>query len=500
MTQGRTPPTPTTTTAPPSSSSPPAMVPSSTAVLLVCIVTLALPLSLAASPPVVDARETVLAGYYLAADARLLPVAALDASLYTHLYYSALAVDPTARALVRPADPDQARLLAAFSRELRSRNRALRTLLSFGAARPAAWASTHQTDDEPALAATAADPPARAALAASAVALARAHGFDGLDVAWRFPASAAEMAGLGLLVADLRAAAPRGFLLTATVYFADHVFGSPGADYPSEALARALDWVNVIAFGLRRAPANVTAFDAPLYDAASHFSASYGVVSWADAGVPPGKLVLGLPLYGRSWFLRNKADASVGAPIVAAGPKQRGTNATGIMSYAELQRLAAAGTGQRAVTTTYDNASVASYLSVGGVWVAFDGAAVVDEKLAFAARRGMRGYFLWPVNYDDANFTVSRRGRSVTHSHSLRLILTYYFLAASEAWMHNQISSNSSNRNGVRQTEAPVRVPPALQSAPTPTPGPMRAPTSACCSWRKLHLFLYFGLLVTILV
>ncbi|KAG2571525.1 hypothetical protein PVAP13_7KG129500 [Panicum virgatum] len=442
--------------------------------------------SLAApSAPAPGPAATVRAGFYLAAAARLRPLAALDASLYTHLYYSALAVHPTTRKPALPADPDQAGLLAAFSPALKSRNRALRTLLSVGAGPGAGVAGIagagSQTD--PSFAAMAADPASRAAFAAAAVALARATGFDGLDVAWRFPASAVEMADFGFLVSECRAAAPPGFLLTATVYFSSHVFDAPlpGVDYPSEAAARCLDWVNVAAFGLRPRGAGATAFDAPLYDRASHFSASYGVVSWVDAGMPAGKVVMGLPLYGRSWFLRNKANRCVGAPVVAAGPKQRGSNATGVMSYAEVQELAAAGGGgdpRRAVTTTYDNASVASYLSVGDVWVAFDGAAVVAEKLAFAARRGLLGYFLWPVNYDDANLTMSR--------------------TASEAWMQNEISSSSRNGNGVGQTQGPVRLPPALRS-PAGTPGPVAALTSASASWlpwTKLNAFLNFGLLI----
>jgi hypothetical protein len=60
------------------------------------------------------------------------------------------------------------------------------------------------------------------------------------------------------------------------------------------------------------------------------------------------------------------------------------------MPYDKVQRLTAASStaGRRATITAYDNASV------GDVWVAFDGAAVVAEKLAFAARRGLLGYFL----------------------------------------------------------------------------------------------------------
>jgi chitinase len=379
--------------------------------------------SLAASAPAPrDARDreappastTVRAGFYLAAAARLRPLDRLDASLYTHLYYSALAVHPTTHKLVLPTDPNQAGLLATFCPTLKSKNRALKTMLSVGTPGIASGADSRA---DPAFAAMAADPASRAAFGAAAVALASDSGFDGLDVAWWFPASAVEMANFGFLVSEWRAAAPPGFLLTATVYFSNHVFDAPrpGVDYPSEAVARCLDWVNVVAFGLHplaAGAANATAFDAPLYDRASHFSASYGVVSWIDAGVPASKVVMGLPLYARSWFLRNKANSGVGAPVVAAGPKQRGSNATGVMSYAEVQKIAAAGGGgRRAVTTTFDNASVASYLSIGDVWVAFDGAAVVAEKLAFAAQRGLLGYFLWPVNYDDANLTVSRSGQ-----------------------------------------------------------------------------------------
>ncbi|CAN6242076.1 unnamed protein product [Urochloa humidicola] len=460
--------------------------PPAATILLAISMTLASSLPLAASAPPPPTTTTVRAGFYLAAAARLHPLAALDTSLYTHLYYSALAVHPTTHKLLLPADPNEAALLAAFSPSLKSRNPTLRTLLSVGGLTAGVAGAESQTQTDPAFAAMAADPSSRATLAAAAFALARDAGFDGLDVAWRFPASAVEMANLGFLFAELRAAAPPGFLLTATAYFSSHVFaggaGSGGVDYPSETLAVCLDWVNVAAFGLASTgggPAKTTAFDAPLYDAATHFSASYGVVSWVDAGVPPAKLAMGVPLYGRSWFLRNKANAAVGAPAVAAGPKQRGSNATGVMSYAEVQRLLASSEGRRRAAA-YDGAAVASYVSVGDVWVAFDSAAVVAEKLAFAKQRGLLGYFLWPVNYDDANLTVSR--------------------TASEVWMQNEMSSSSKNGTGSQQMQGPVWLPPALLS-PAGTPGPVPAPASGSCSWFpwvKIDALLHLGMLVLV--
>uniref|UniRef100_A0ACD5UA90 Uncharacterized protein n=1 Tax=Avena sativa TaxID=4498 RepID=A0ACD5UA90_AVESA len=456
--------------------------------LLLCTV-ISVCLFLAASalvPPhtIQQAPTTVRAGYYFAADAQLQPLAHLDASLYTHLYYCSLTVHPTRRTLQLPADPAQARLLATFSRALKAKNPALRTVLSIATAGTDA-ATAGAASPDPAFAAMAADTESRAAFIDAAVGVARENSFDGIDVAWRFPASAMEMADFGSLVSDLRGAAPPGFLLTATVYFSNHVFGAD-ANYPSEALAESLDWVSVMAFGLRPAGAasasdSFTAFDAPLYDAASHFSASYGVVSWLDAGVPAGKVVMGLPLYGRSWFLRNKANSGVGAPVVAAGPKQRGSNTTGAMSYAEVQALAATRAGRAPVMTSYDNASVSSYLAVGDVWVAFDGVAVVAEKLGFAARRGLLGYFLWPVNYDDDNLTVSWR--------------------ASEIWEQSKVSSDSRNATDVRQRKAPLELPPALRST-APASAPVPVPTSSSFSWlsrNKLDAHLHFAVLLLLL-
>uniref|UniRef100_A0ACD5UPS8 Uncharacterized protein n=1 Tax=Avena sativa TaxID=4498 RepID=A0ACD5UPS8_AVESA len=435
-----------------------------------------------------EAPTTVRAGYYSAADAHLQPLAHLDASLYTHLYYCSLTVHPTRRTLQLPDDPAQARLLATFSRALKAKNPALRTVLSIATAGTDA-ATAGAASPDPAFAAMAADTASRAAFIDAAVGVARENAFDGIDVAWRFPASAMEMADFGSLVSDLRGAAPPGFLLTATVYFSNHVFGAD-ANYPTEALAESLDWVSVMAFGLSpagaasaSASASFTAFDAPLYDAASHFSASYGVVSWLDAGVPAGKVVMGLPLYGRSWFLRNKANSGVGAPVVAAGPKQRGSNTTGAMSYAEVQALAATGAGRAPVMTSYDNASVSSYLAVGDVWVAFDGAAVVAEKLGFAARRGLLGYFLWPVNYDDDNLTVS--------------------WIASEVWEQSKVSSSDSrNATGVRQRKAPLELPPALRSTAPAASAPVPVPTSASFSWlstNKLDAHLRLAVLLLLL-
>jgi chitinase len=119
----------------------------------------------------------VHADFYLAAAARLRPLAVLDASLYTHLYYLTLPVQPTARKLVLLMDPDRAALLASFSPALKHRNRNLRTLLSVGTTTAdggvADVACSQPRRSSP-------WPVSRAVLGAVAVALVHDSGFDGL--------------------------------------------------------------------------------------------------------------------------------------------------------------------------------------------------------------------------------------------------------------------------------------------------------------------------------
>lgn len=346
----------------------------------------------------------VRAGFWFSQYSLRSPAPTIDASLYTHLYYYSLSLDGADSGIVVP--PDQVTVLGNFSGSVKSSNPALKTLLSVSA-------DGCQTS----FSAMVADAALRAAFIASSLELARANRFDGLDLAWQFPSSPADMANLGLLLEEWRArigedaarsSTPSALLLTITAYFSNHLFDGPttdGPDYPTDAISRSLDWLNVLCFGFHR-NGNATANDAALFDRTSHFSASYGITSWLDAGVPPCKLVMGVPLYGRSWFLRNKSKNEPGDPVVAEGPRQKVSNQSGVMAYLEIEGfLKDPGT-----KSAYDSRTATSYFQSGDLWVSYDSPQVVEDKIRFARRNGLLGYFLWPISFDDSNRTVSKRG------------------------------------------------------------------------------------------
>lgn len=141
-------------------------------------------------------------------------------------------------------------------------------------------------------------------------------------------------------------------------HFSDHIFNddTSGLDYPIEAISNSVDWANALCFNYQINAAAATA-DAPLYDSSSHLSTSYGIAHWLDTGLAFTKLLMGIPLYGRSGFLKNKLKNGIGAMVVAAGPWQKLSNQTGMMAYFEIIKFFGESNGE----CQYDNECVSTY-------------------------------------------------------------------------------------------------------------------------------------------
>ncbi|KAF3334363.1 chitinase-3-like protein 1 [Carex littledalei] len=375
----------------------------------------------------------VRAGYWLSNSNHYSPLDSINTSLYTHLYYCSIAVDYNQATISIPSS-EEVPFFMKFSSTLKSTNPSLKTLVSV-------FATTQFSS-------IASDTNRREKLILSTIQLARANGFDGVDLSWQFPSSSADMANLAELLTKWRSKIDEEnqtslppLLLTATLYFSNHIFDMPdqNLDYPIDVLSYNLDWANILSFSFRKST-NVTIYDAPLYDMSSHYSASYGIISWLDAGLPPCKIVMGLPLFGRSWILRNKAKNELGSPIVAAGLKQKMSNHTGLMAYSEIANISK----DSSVSVSYDNRSVAAYLFSSSTWVSFDSFEVVHEKVMFALQYRLLGYFVWPINFDDSDYSMSDQ--------ALQIWLKY----------RNSLIYEEGNifGFGFGQTEAPSNSPP----------------------------------------
>ena len=136
---------------------------------------------------------------------------------------------------------------------------------------------------------------------------------DGFDLDWEFPgvgdaARPEDKHNLTLLMQEFRRQLDeagrrngRTYLLTAAVPT------SPGLvqNYELKELAEVSDWFNLMTYDFHGAWDKVTNFNAPLYratgDAYPTGNVDAAVRSYLAAAVPPQKLILGVPSYGRGW-------------------------------------------------------------------------------------------------------------------------------------------------------------------------------------------------------
>lgn len=207
-----------------------------------------------------------------------------DPFCMTHINYAFGHVNKSFDGVV-VARPERLRALVG----LKAKNPQLKILLSIGG-----WGSGRFSE-------MAAEAGNRLRFARDCARIAQEFALDGIDIDWEYPTSAAagisahpsDTENFTLLMRDLRKALGRRKLLTlATVHSAKYI--------DLKAIDKYVDLVNVMAYDM--APKGK--HHAPLY--ASDNTCAHTMAAAIDAhlvaGVPPSKLVVGLPFYGRGLY------------------------------------------------------------------------------------------------------------------------------------------------------------------------------------------------------
>lgn len=235
--------------------------------------------------------------------------------------------------------------------------------------------------------------------------------FDGIDIDWEFPVAGGmqgnverpvDRENFTLLLAELRrqldaqgAKDNRYYELTIAASARPREI----ANVELTGIEPLLDFINVMTYDYNSGPGR-TNFNAPLYaatdDPSPDMNVDVSMRAFLDGGVPPQKLLVGIPFYGHGYgqvanVNRGLFQQGTGTP---SGWKPRDGD-WNVLAQTRLKdpRYVRHWEPKARVPWVYDSTS--------GTWVSYDDAESVAAKATYARERGLGGVVIWELGGDD---------------------------------------------------------------------------------------------------
>ncbi|XP_069703579.1 probable chitinase 2 [Periplaneta americana] len=247
----------------------------------------------------------------------------------------------------------------------------------------------------------AATPATRRAFISSVTDFIRKYGFDGLDLDWEYPANRGgapeDKENFVHLVRELRAEFDKfGWLLTAALGVSQETVDG-AYDIPS--LSNYLDYLHAMCYDLHGSWDLRVGANAPLHSVQPNdkLTVEYAIKYLLKLGAPARKLVMGLPMYGRTFLLENEEETTImgarAGPKGFAGPY---TKEKGFMGYNEICLNVSSGW-----KTFWDEESMTPYAVQGNKVITYDDDRSIAEKVRFAMKLDLAGAMVWSIDTDD---------------------------------------------------------------------------------------------------
>jgi chitinase len=258
--------------------------------------------------------------------------------------------------------------------------------------------------------------------------------FDGFNIDWEFP-GAADKQNFTALLKEFRSQLNALGKTTGKKYIL--TFDSPAnpqkyVNIDLKAAAAQVDFLTIDGYDYAGADEKQTNESSSLYDTPAdpvYADARYidaTVKAYLKAGVPAAKYTIGLPLYAVGW---------TGVPNVSHGLYQNATGASpvlltdgsglcpnpdkataspgcdtvltaGFATYSTIENL----TSKYGYTAWYDSTRVGAtlYNPSAGTFYTYDNPAAVAAKTAYIKKHKLGGAYVWALNDDDANASLTK--------------------------------------------------------------------------------------------
>jgi len=233
--------------------------------------------------------------------------------------------------------------------------------------------------------------------------------FDGIDIDWEYPVSGglypgtpADRSNYTALLQAFRTELDAQAKVDGGTHYALSIAAPAGPSIiPNLEVAKIggiLDWMNLMSYDFRGSWDPTTGHNAPLAagpkDSLAGFNITSAVNTYLSSGFPAGKLILGVPFYGRGWSSVPATANGLYQPGTAAGV---GTWEKGVFDYSDI-----VANYLPKMTRFWDAEAQVPYLfdQAGGLWISYDDDQSMKAKANFVKAKGLGGAMVWEISGD----------------------------------------------------------------------------------------------------
>ncbi|XP_068622319.1 probable chitinase 2 [Battus philenor] len=269
----------------------------------------------------------------------------------------------------------------------------------------------------------AASPSSRETFIKSVLEFIDTYKFDGIDMHWKFPnvrdGKREDKANFVTLMKEIKEAfMPNGYILTTAIGAPKYVME---AAYELPQLNKYVDLMIVLAYDYHGTWDGVVGPNAPLkgYSKDDVFNVDYTLKYLLSHGVSPNKIVLGVPLFGRTFVLEKPETEIIEfgqTPAKSEGFQGPLTKENGFMGYNEI--CAELTTNDDKWTRHWHEQSSTPYLRNGDRIITYDNSRSLAVKVKKAMEYNLAGIMAYSIDNDDFSGKCDREPDYVSVSFS----------------------------------------------------------------------------------